>query len=70
MLWGRMRSFEVCTTFSLLKKSAAHHADGSPADTYQDRHKMALGSSLFGTNEIFAPLQELKEEVTSLHGEM
>lgn len=36
----------------------------------QDRHRDILGSSLFGTNEIFAPLQGLKHELLKLYGEM
>lgn len=33
----------------------------------QDRKRDSLGASLFGTNEIFAPVQDLKRELGSLH---
>nr|XP_031859765.1 uncharacterized protein CI109_004837 [Kwoniella shandongensis]KAA5526837.1 hypothetical protein CI109_004837 [Kwoniella shandongensis] len=34
----------------------------------KDRHKAKLGGSLFGTNEIFRPIQELKTDLIEKHG--
>ncbi|WVQ96087.1 hypothetical protein IAU59_003188 [Kwoniella sp. CBS 9459] len=34
----------------------------------KDRHKASLGASLFGTNEIFGPLQSLKSELIGKYG--
>ncbi|WVF68547.1 hypothetical protein IAT40_003315 [Kwoniella sp. CBS 6097] len=36
----------------------------------KDRHKANLGASLFGTNEIFAPLQSLKAGLMDNHGKI
>lgn len=36
----------------------------------QDRKRDQLGSCLFGTNEVFAPVQSLKAELLQLHGKM
>ncbi|WWC65948.1 uncharacterized protein I303_108570 [Kwoniella dejecticola CBS 10117] len=36
----------------------------------KDRHKASLGASLFGTNEIFAPLQSLKSDLISKYGKI
>jgi len=36
----------------------------------QDRKRHLLGSSLFGTNEIFTPIQDLKNELHKLHGDL
>ncbi|OCF77899.1 hypothetical protein I204_01902 [Kwoniella mangroviensis CBS 8886] len=36
----------------------------------KDRHRASLGASLFGTNEIFSPLQTLKSELITKHGKI
>nr|KIR46837.1 telomerase reverse transcriptase [Cryptococcus bacillisporus CA1280] len=36
----------------------------------KDRQKQRLGGALFGTNEIFPPLQKLKFELTNKHGNL
>nr|XP_019043423.1 hypothetical protein I302_08000 [Kwoniella bestiolae CBS 10118]OCF22353.1 hypothetical protein I302_08000 [Kwoniella bestiolae CBS 10118] len=36
----------------------------------KDRHRASLGASLFGTNEIFSPLQNLKVELIDKHGKI
>jgi hypothetical protein len=41
-----------------------------PAEDGQNRQQKLLGASLFGTNEIFAPLRRLKQELTATHGSM
>ena len=34
----------------------------------KNRHRAEMGACLFGTNEIFAPVQALKRELTEDHG--
>ncbi|WWC95477.1 hypothetical protein V866_002341 [Kwoniella sp. B9012] len=36
----------------------------------KDRHRASLGASLFGTNEIFGPLHDLKSELITKHGKI
>ena len=36
----------------------------------QNRNRLIMASSLLGTNEIFAPLAALKQELISLQGKM
>ncbi|WRT69587.1 uncharacterized protein IL334_006576 [Kwoniella shivajii] len=36
----------------------------------KDRHRCSLGASLFGTNEIFAPIRDLKVELFSKNGKI
>ncbi|KAK8849571.1 hypothetical protein IAR55_004906 [Kwoniella newhampshirensis] len=36
----------------------------------KDRHRNKLGGSLFGTNEIFDPIQELKTDLIQKHGKL
>jgi hypothetical protein len=36
----------------------------------QERNRDILGSSLFGTNEIFAPLHDIKNELAQRHGKV
>lgn len=42
----------------------------SDGGTLKDRQKQRLGGALFGTNEIFPPLQKLKFELTNKHGNL
>lgn len=42
----------------------------SCSSAFQERKRDQLGSCLFGTNEVFAPLQALKAELTGLHGKL
>lgn len=43
---------------------------GTNGETLKDRQKSRLGGALFGTNEIFPPLQKLKCDLTKKHGNL
>jgi hypothetical protein len=36
----------------------------------QDRHRSSLGNTLFGTNEVFGPIRDLKSDLMAQHGKM
>ena len=36
----------------------------------RERNRANLGNTLFGTNEVFAPMRDLKRELSSMYGSM
>ena len=67
-----MRYSVACIRFSRLRRSVRTSIIEKRAESpeSQDRNRQILGSSLFGTNEIFAPVRSLKQELLRVHGKL
>lgn len=67
-----LRTVHQVLTFEKVCREVASQigVDDTPLRRLQDRKRAQLGSCLFGTNEVFAPLQALKAELLTLHGKM